>query len=128
MTNGSLDLPPTIGWRVPSMASGSVAGLPPDRGQLGRLGFHLRWKEIYGYEYLYSGPLFTDQLSHLWIDFRGIQAAFMRAHGIDYFENSRRATFVHQQYAIRNPLQFECYNELSWGSRRATVRAGPCAP
>jgi hypothetical protein len=80
------------------------------------------WKEIYGYEYLYSGPLFTHQLSHLWIDFRGIQDAFMRAHGIDYFENSRRATLVHQQYAIRNPLQFEGYNELCWG---ITASDGP---
>jgi len=80
------------------------------------------WKEIYGYEYLYSGPLFTHQLSHLWIDFRGIQDAFMRERGIDYFENSRRATLVHQQYAIHNPLQFEGYNELCWG---ITASDGP---
>jgi hypothetical protein len=80
------------------------------------------WKEIYDYEYLYSGPLFTHQLSHLWIDFRGIQDAFMRERGIDYFENSRRATLVHQQYAIRNPLQFEGYNELCWG---ITASDGP---
>jgi hypothetical protein len=31
------------------------------------------WKKIYGHEFLYSGPLFTHQISHLWIDFRGIQ-------------------------------------------------------
>ncbi|MGZ6206623.1 MAG: glucoamylase family protein, partial [Syntrophales bacterium] len=47
-----------------------------------------RWEHFYGYEYLYAGPLFTHQLSHVWIDFRGIQDAFMRAKGIDYFENS----------------------------------------
>jgi hypothetical protein len=80
------------------------------------------WKTIYGYEYLYSGPLFTHQLSHLWIDFRGIQDAFMRDRGIDYFENSRRATYVHQQYAIRNLLEFEGYNELCWG---LTASDGP---
>jgi hypothetical protein len=74
-----------------------------------------QWKEIYGYEHLYSGPLFTHQLSHMWIDFRGIRDAFMRGRGIDYFENSRRATFVQQQYAIRNPLEFECYGEHCWG-------------
>ena len=44
-------------------------------------------------------PLFMHQLSHLWIDFRGIQDAFMRRQAIDYFENSRRATYVNQQYA-----------------------------
>jgi hypothetical protein len=50
-----------------------------------------RWKEIYGYQFLYAGPLFIHQFSHLWIDFRGIQDEFMRSKGIDYFENSRRA-------------------------------------
>jgi hypothetical protein len=30
-----------------------------------------RWEHCYGYEYLYAGPLFTHQLSHIWIDFRG---------------------------------------------------------
>ena len=33
----------------------------------------------------------------------GIQDAFMRAHGIDYFENSRRATYAHRAYSIENP-------------------------
>src|SRR3989441_10425442 len=47
------------------------------------------WKEIYGQEFLYGGPLFIHQLSHMWIDFRGIQDEFMREKGIDYFENSR---------------------------------------
>src|SRR5258708_27585766 len=45
------------------------------------------WEKLYGYEFLYSGPLFTHQLSHLWIDFRGIQDDFMQHKGIDYFEN-----------------------------------------
>src|SRR5665647_710607 len=45
-----------------------------------------RWEHCYGYDYLYAGPLFTHQLSHIWVDFRGIQDAFMRAKGIDYFE------------------------------------------
>ena len=81
-----------------------------------------QWKKIYGHEYLYSGPLFTHQLSHMWIDFRGIQDAFMRDRGIDYFENSRRATYVHQQYAIRNPLEFEGYGERCWG---LTASDGP---
>ena len=74
------------------------------------------WKRIYGQEYFYSGPLFTHQLSHVWIDFRKIQDAPMRERGIDYFENSRRATLVHQQYAIRNPLGHALYGECCWGS------------
>jgi hypothetical protein len=81
-----------------------------------------QWKDIYGYEHLYSGPLFTHQLSHLWLDFRGIQDRFMREHGLDYFENSRRATFVQQQYAIRNPFEWEGYGARCWG---ITASDGP---
>lgn len=80
------------------------------------------WKELYGQEFLYAGPLFIHQLSHMWIDFRGIQDEFMREKGIDYFENSRRATYVQQQYAIRNPLDYKGYNEHCWG---ITASDGP---
>lgn len=80
------------------------------------------WKEIYGISYLYAGPLFIHQMSHLWVDFRGIRDDFMRAHDSDYFENSRRATRVHQQYAMRNPMGFEKYGEFCWG---VTASDGP---
>ena len=74
-----------------------------------------QWKNIYGRELLYSGPLFTHQLSHMWVDFRGIRDEFMREHNSDYFENSRQATFVQQEYAIRNPMEFVGYGEHCWG-------------
>jgi hypothetical protein len=74
-----------------------------------------KWEHCYGQEYLYAGALFTHQLSHVWIDFRGIQDAYMRDKGIDYFENSRRATYVQQQYAIHNPLKFKDYGPHCWG-------------
>ena len=80
------------------------------------------WKQIYGRELLYSGPLFTHQLSHLWIDFRDLRDAFMREHQSDYFENSRQATYVHQEYACHNPLEFAGYNEFCWG---ITASDGP---
>ncbi|MGR9184974.1 glucoamylase family protein [Rhizobium leguminosarum] len=73
------------------------------------------WRNIYGRELLYSGPLFTHQLSHMWIDFRGIRDAFMHHHDTDYFENSRHATYIQQQYAIRNPMNFVGYGEHCWG-------------
>ncbi|MGH8519416.1 MAG: glucoamylase family protein, partial [Panacagrimonas sp.] len=71
---------------------------------------------------LHGAPLFMHQLSHLWIDFRGIQDAFMRERAIDYFENSRRATYVNQQYAIRNPKNFRDYGQHAWG---ITASNGP---
>jgi hypothetical protein len=73
------------------------------------------WKRIYDRELLYSGPLFTHQLSHLWIDFRGLRDEFMRAHESDYFENTRQATLLQQEYAIRNPLGYVGYGEHCWG-------------
>ena len=80
------------------------------------------WKQIYGRELLYSGPLFTHQLSHLWIDFRELRDAFMREHNSNYFENSRQATYVHQEYARHNPLEFAGYGEFCWG---ITATDGP---
>lgn len=74
-----------------------------------------QWKRIYDQELLYCGPLFTHQLSHQWIDFRGIRDGFMHDHGTDYFENSRRATYTQQEYAVRNPLGFPGYGEYCWG-------------
>ncbi|MDQ0322035.1 hypothetical protein QO002_004241 [Pararhizobium capsulatum DSM 1112] len=73
------------------------------------------WRNIYGRELLYSGPLFTHQFSHMWIDFRGIRDDFMRRHDSDYFENTRHATYVQQEYAIRNPMGFAGYGEHCWG-------------
>lgn len=74
-----------------------------------------RWTRLYDVEFLYGASLFMHQLSHVWIDFRGIQDAFMRSKSMDYFENSRRAVLVQQRYAIRNPRGFEGYHEYVWG-------------
>ena len=81
-----------------------------------------QWKEIYGHEFLYGSSLFIHQFSHLWIDFRGIQDDFMRDKGIDYFENSRRATHVQQQYAIHNPHGFVGYGQYFWGLTERRLR------
>lgn len=80
------------------------------------------WEQANGFDYIYAGPLFVHQLSHVWIDFRGIQDGYMRIKGIDYFENSRRATYVQQRYAIDNLLNFVGYGENCWG---VTASDGP---
>jgi hypothetical protein len=81
-----------------------------------------KWRTIYGQSHLFAGPLFIHQISHLWIDFRGIRDAYMRSHDLDYFENSRRATYVQQEYARRNPRGFAGYDALCWG---ITASDGP---
>ena len=75
----------------------------------------IRWGEFYGYEHANFAPLFGHQYAHVWIDFRGIQDDYMRARGIDYFENSRRAALSQRAYAIDNPRGFEGYGENIWG-------------
>ena len=80
------------------------------------------WRKVYDDEFLFSGPLFTHQISHIWIDFRGIQDQYMRGKSIDYFENSRRATYAQQKYAILNPGKFDGYGENCWG---ITATDGP---
>jgi hypothetical protein len=39
----------------------------------------------------------------------------MQAHGLDYFENSRRATLAQQAYAIANPGGWTGYGANVWG-------------
>ena len=80
------------------------------------------WKTIYDIEHLYAGPLFIHQMSHLWLDFRGIHDDFNRKTGIDYFENSRRATHVQHRYGIDNPQGFAHYHKFGWG---LTASDGP---
>lgn len=73
------------------------------------------WKDHYGQTLLNFMPLFGHQFSHAWIDFRGIKDAYMREKGIDYFENSRRATYVHRTYATKNPHRWIDYSDSVWG-------------
>ena len=73
------------------------------------------WGTVYGQTHLSFAPLFGHQYSHVWIDFRLIRDAYMRARDLDYFENSRRATLAQQRYAIENPGHWRAYGENLWG-------------
>jgi hypothetical protein len=74
-----------------------------------------QWENLYGFDFLYAGPLFIHQFSHAWIDLRGIRDSFMREKRSDYFENSVRALLVQREYARRNPGGFAGYDENCWG-------------
>jgi len=73
------------------------------------------WGTLYDQTYLSFGPLFGHQYTHVWVDFRGIRDSYMRAHGLDYFENSRRATYTQRRYAIANPKHWQAYGKNIWG-------------
>ncbi|MEZ4363152.1 MAG: glucoamylase family protein [Kofleriaceae bacterium] len=74
-----------------------------------------RWGTHWGQEHLSFPPMFGHQYSHLWVDFRGIADAYMRRRGLDYFENSRRATLAQRAYAIANPDGWRGYDADIWG-------------
>lgn len=74
-----------------------------------------QWGTVYNQTYLSFAPLFGHQYTHVWVDFRGIRDAYMREHGMDYFENSRRATYTQRRYAIANPKNWAAYGKNVWG-------------
>src|SRR6267378_3729750 len=74
-----------------------------------------QWGTFYGQDFVQFAPLFGHEYSHVWIDFRAIQDPYMKGRGIDYFENSRRATLAQRAYAIANPGAWAGYNKDVWG-------------
>ena len=69
------------------------------------------YKDIEDIIYTYCGTLFTYQYSHAWIDFRNQKDR----HGIDWFENSVKATKANRQYCIDHKERFKTYGENAWG-------------
>lgn len=96
------------------MALGSPTH-PVDPAAWGEWTHSYTWGNYYGQAHVNFSPLFGHQYSHVWIDFRGIQDEYMRGKGIDYFENSRRATLSQQAYAAANPAGWDGYGEKVWG-------------
>jgi hypothetical protein len=81
------------------------------------------WKTPYaGLSHVAFPPLFGHQFSQAFIDYRGLADKYMKEKGIDYFENSRRATYVQREYAIENPKRWIGYDSLCWG---ITASDGP---
>jgi hypothetical protein len=80
------------------------------------------WQTAFGQQFLNFSPLFGHQYTHVWMDFRDIQDAYMRGRGLDYFENSRRAIYAQRSYAMTNPLRCKDYGATVWG---ITASDGP---
>lgn len=74
-----------------------------------------RLDEYRGQRHVNFAPLFGHQYSHVWIDFRDILDDSMAGMGLDYFENSRRATLAQRAYAIANPRGWKGYGPNVWG-------------
>ena len=74
------------------------------------------WDDFHGQgPHVNFAPLFGHQYAACWIDLRGVADAYLREKGIDYFENSRRATLAQRAYAIANPGGWRDYGADVWG-------------
>ena len=78
------------------------------------------WSQTWGPAHLHFPPMFGHQYSHMFIDYRGIRDAWLRAKsaeipGFDYFENSVRAVQAQRAYAVANPGGWDGYSADVWG-------------
>lgn len=80
------------------------------------------YDEIKNIIYTYCGTLFTYQYSHAWIDFRKRKDS----NGIDWFENSIKATLANRKYCIENSPKYKTYGENSWGLTPCIGPKGYC--
>ena len=55
-----------------------------------------QWQSCYGQEYLYAGPLFTHQLSHVWIDYAAYRTR-QRGKGIEISKTPPRDVVQHKR-------------------------------
>lgn len=69
------------------------------------------YKDIKDIIFTYCGTIFTYQFSHCWINFINTEDR----DGIDWFENSIKASRASRQYCIDNKQKFKTYGENSWG-------------
>ncbi len=72
------------------------------------------WKRPYytyeGMTYVQAVPLFLNQFSHAWVDFRDQRDAVA-----DYYRNSVLATKAHRDFCLTYREKFPAYSEDLWG-------------
>ena len=73
------------------------------------------WGSPNSQPFIQFAPLFGHQYTEVWIDFRGISEPVIAAEGIDWFENSRRASLAQHAYAVANPDGWRDYGDRIWG-------------
>jgi hypothetical protein len=104
------------GMFVNILALGSVTHPAPDKlWEAWTAPYPSHWMGEGATRRLAFAPLFGHQYSQIFIDFRGIRDSVMRTQGLDYFENSRRATYANRAYCIANPMGWRGYSSNIWG-------------
>ncbi len=78
------------------------------------------YKENKDIIYSWFGSLFTYQLSHAWLDFRNK----IDRDGINWFDNSIKATLANRDFCIDYNHQYPSFNENSWGITACVYEKG----
>ena len=84
----------------------------------------------------YSGALFVNQFSHCWINYASMGpddpsvAGFgpQRRARVDWWENSRRMTLLHQRRAMDYASRFRTLGPDAWGFTASDCPGGYCVP
>ena len=76
------------------------------------------WRDRYRYEgFAYfttiGVPLFMHQYAHAWVDYRNRRET--RGDGIDYFDNSIKATLAHRAFCMNLRHEFPAFGPNIWG-------------
>lgn len=78
------------------------------------------YKEYKNIIHSWFGSLFTYQYSHAWVDFRDT----FDDNGIDWFDNSIKATLANRQFCIDNKDKFKTFSDNSWGITASLCPSG----
>jgi hypothetical protein len=91
----------------------AAATLPPELVRRLYAGFRRDIVQFNGQDVIVNpgGVLFAYQFSEAWLDC----AAWLDPDGIDWFENTRRATLANRQHCIDQAAAFATFHERSWG-------------
>ena len=75
-----------------------------------------------GYDVINSwfGSIFTYQFSHAFIDFRNL----VDDKGVNWFDNSVKATYADYAYCVKNPDNFVTFNSEQWGITACDTPSG----
>jgi len=77
-------------------------------------GWKRDWIEYEGYRYVAgAAPLFIHQYSQAWVDYR--RRRDRAPSGVDYFENSVKATRAHRLFCMSLAKEFPGYSANVWG-------------
>ncbi len=82
----------------------------------------------------YSGALFVNQFSHVFINYAALGVDDPASRGVarrprvDWWENSRRHTLLHRAKAIANPSALAGFGPNAWGLTASDVPAGYAVP